>query len=288
MLILLLSVSVIAQQPTPTPIPSPRPKESAAKKVEEFTEDVFRIRPRQPRASSPADFNTPGVLQIEYGYGGYYRGADFLSQHTGTLVITFAATERIGFEADFDTVTSQLDRTDRNRTTNVGDIRLGVQLDIADESKRAPSFAVAYFAKLPTASVRKGLGSGKVDHRIIALFSKKIGGSDVDFNAAYLVNGRPDDGGQPPSKGFVTGGEFSLAISRDLNKKFNLLGEIYGGTKDADNPRGLFANGVLTYQINQKFSLNFGTNFGLTASSPRVGLTAGITWAIGNLYKKRK
>jgi len=34
--------------------------------------------------------------------------------------------------------------------------------------------------------------------------------------------------GRQSEKGFVTGGAFALGVSSDLNKQFNLQGELYG------------------------------------------------------------
>ncbi len=281
----MITLSVLAaaadtreQEPTPTPAPK---KESETKKLEKEIEKVFRPKPRRSSATNPADFNTPGVLQIEYGYGGYYRGNGFRSQHTGSLTVSYAATDRIGFEFDIDSISSQQD-TQFFRTTGIGDSRLGVQLDIAEETEVLPSFAVSYYAKLPSASVAKNLGTGRVDHTIMALFSKKAGKFDVDFNSALLINGKQSE------KGFVTGGQFAFGIGRDLTKKINLQGEIYGQSKDANDPMGLFAAGIIDYQFSEKFSVNASLKFGLTPNSPRVGLTAGVTYAFASFFKKEK
>ncbi|QQS34190.1 MAG: transporter [Acidobacteriota bacterium] len=264
------------QTPTPSPAPSPTPKkESEAKKLEKDFEEILRIKHRRPSVSNPADFNTPGVLQVEYGYGGYFRGNGFRSQQAGTLTISYAATERIGFEFDFDTVSSQRD-LQLFRTTGVGDSRLGVQLDIADETNRLPSFAVSYFAKLPTASVRKDLGTGRVDHAFSLLFSKKVGKLDVDFNSGLLIIGKQGE------KGSVTGGQVAFGVSRDLTEKVNFQAEIFGETKDADEPQGFFSGGIFTYQLSKKASFNAGLKFGLTPASPRFGLTFGIAYQISN------
>lgn len=73
-LTVLAAADLRAQAPTPTPSPK---KEGETKKIEREVEKIFRVNPRRPSVSNPADFNTPGILQIEYGYGGYYRGAIF-------------------------------------------------------------------------------------------------------------------------------------------------------------------------------------------------------------------
>ena len=99
----------------------------------------------------------------------------------------------------------------------LGDSRLGIQFDIADEDDVLPSFAVSYFAKIPTASTAKNLGTGRLDHAFSLLFSKRVGKYDLDFNTGLLVNGIEAE------KGHVTGGKFAFGVARDLIKKLNLL-----------------------------------------------------------------
>lgn len=282
LIVLLFCYASVFGQQTPSPSPTPSPqKESEAKKLEQDLEDIFRIRPRHSSVSNPANFNTAGVLQIEYGYGGYFRGKGFRSQQTGTLSISYAASERIGLEFDIDTISSQQDPK-FIRTKGIGDSRLGIQLDVADESKFSPSFAVSYFAKLPTASVAKDLGTGKVDHAFSLLFSKKVGKFDIDLNSGLLINSKQGE------KGFVMGGQFAFGVSRDLTEKVNLQAEIFGESKDADEPQGLFGSAIVSYRVNHKLSLNASVIVGLTRNSPRIGATVGFTYAFASFFKKIK
>ena len=272
-----LSAAPALGQQTPAPTPSPTP-ESETKKVEQDIEDIFRIRKKRSSVTQTADFGNVGQLEVGYSYSGLYRGPGYRSQHTGTLTVDLAATERIGLDFEFDSVDAQVDSSDV-RTIGVGDSRLTAQFDLLDEKKGVPSFAVSYFMKFPAASVIKGLGTGRFDHKFTALVSKKARGVDIDINAALLINGKQGE------SGYLTGGEYSLAFSRDLTKKFNLLGEIFGETKDSDQPQGLFASGVGSYQIGKKANVNVGLIVGLTQASPRLGLNIGITFNAGNLYK---
>lgn len=79
-----------------------------------------------------------------------------------------------------------------------------------------------------------------------------------------------------------------MTLGRDVTKKINLQGEIYGESKDADEPQGLFAAGIFSYQLNNRVSFNTGLKIGLTQNSPRVGLTAGFTYAFASFFKKGK
>lgn len=269
------------ETPSPTPTPSPSSKKDNEGKVEQALEKIFRIKSHKASVSNPADFNTPGVLQVEYGYSGFYRGNSFRSQAAGTLGIVYAATERIGLEFDLDTVATQQDSL-YLRMTGAGDSRLGVQIDIASASRQLPSLAISYFAKIPTASVSKNLGTGRVDHMVTAIFSKKIGKFNFDFNSGFLINGKQGE------KGFVTGGQFAIGVGRDVTKKINLQAEIYGESKDADEPQGLFAAGIFDYQLNERISFNAGLKVGLSPDSPRLGVAAGFTYLLPSFFKKGK
>src|SRR3954468_20415304 len=147
------------------------------------------ILPSRPTLSNPAEFQRAGVLQIEYGYNGSFHNPDSSTQQTAPIALRFAAARRLLLELDMDTVNSQKDAMGV-RETGAGDTAIGVQGVLIKETEKHPSLALAYYFKLPTASVEKGLGSGRVDHKIIALVSKTIGQTDIDFNAAYLIDGR--------------------------------------------------------------------------------------------------
>ncbi|MDQ2974392.1 MAG: transporter [Acidobacteriota bacterium] len=97
------------------------------------------------------------------------------------------------------------------RTTGAGDSQLGIQLVLQHEKESRPGFSLAYYIKLPTADSAKGLGTGRVDHNFIALVSKKIGGTTVDFNAASLFSGRTTDNGHELS------GQAALSPSNSSN-----------------------------------------------------------------------
>jgi len=49
----------------------------------------------------------------------------------------------------------------------------------------------------------------------------------------------------------------------------------------------LYALGALTYKVNRRFRLDSGMRFGLTDDSPRVGVFAGITVGVADLYRRK-
>lgn len=78
--------------------------------------DEELIEPTRPTIANSASFQPAGILQIEYGYDGFYRADEFRSQHAGPLVLRFAAHERLLLEFDIDTFISPKDPTG-NRST---------------------------------------------------------------------------------------------------------------------------------------------------------------------------
>lgn len=248
--------------------------QSGKQEEEEF------INPARPGVSNPAEIQKPGVLQIEYGYDANFRAKDFRLEQTAPLALRFAATSRLLLELDLDTVNSQTDESG-TRMTGIGDTQIGFQLVALKDTEKHPALAFAYYAKLPTASAEKGLGTGRVDHKIVALISKKFGETDMDFNAAYLIVGREQ------GSGFVTGGQAALGLSRKFENNFGYEAELSGQTKDAEQPVGLYALGALTYKVNRRLVLDSGMRFGLTHDAPRVGVFAGMTVGVADFYRKK-
>ena len=133
---------------------------------------------------------------------------------------------------------------------------------------------------MPSASKDEGLGTGRFDHKIVTLLSKKFGRVDMDLNGAALIVGRENAGG------WVTGGQGALSFSGEFDNGFGMEGELSGQTKDDVQPKGLFALGSLTYKVNRRFRLDAGMRFGLNPEAPRVGVFAGLTVGVGDFYKR--
>ncbi len=219
------------------------------------------------------------MLQIEYGYDGNFRADEFRSQQTAPLTVRFAPNERLLFDFNIDTVISEKDEMGR-RETGVGDTRVGVQILALKDTERHPALAFAFYAKLPTASSEKNLGTGRTDYRIVALLSKNFGKTDIDFNAAYLNVGR-EFGNRRAS-----GGQAAFSVFREFENNFGIIGEIAGQSEDDVQPKGIFALGAVTYKVNKRLQFDTGLRFGLNPNAPRIGVFAGFTVGIGNPFKK--
>jgi hypothetical protein len=249
----------------------------AAQSANEADEDEEFIKPTRPGVTNPAEFQRPGVLQLEFGYEGNFHARDVRADQSLPLTLRFAAATRLLLEVDMDVLKSQTDEA-HMRETGVGDTRVGFQFVALKETQARPALAFAYYAKLPSASSAKGLGTGRVDHKIVLLLSRKFGETDVDVNGAYLIVGRED------ADGWVTGGQASVSVAHEYENHFGLEGELSGQTKDDSLPPGLYALGALTYKASRRVVFDTGLRFGLTHDAPRVGVFAGLTVGVADFY----
>lgn len=275
-LLLLLSFKAQAQQVLSSIPVTDSLMQSGSQKSE--GEEEF-IKPSRPTLANPAEFQKPGVLQIEYGYDANFRAREFRTSQSAPLALRFAATSRLLIEADFDTVKSETDEMG-TRMTGVGDSRLGFQVVALKDTAEHPALAFAYYVKFPSASESKNLGTGRFDHKVMVLLSRKLGAVDMDLNGAYLIVGRENAGG------WVTGGQGAISFSGEFKNGFGLQGELSGETKDDVQPRGLFATGAFTYKVNRRLVFDAGMRFGLNPDAPRVGVIAGFTVGAFDFYKK--
>jgi hypothetical protein len=221
------------------------------------------------------------VLQVEFGYDSNFRSSEFRRQQTAPLNIRFAASSRLLLEAEVDAVLSQKQEESGKTQTGVGDTRLGFQIVALKDTERHPALAFAYSLKIPTASESKMLGTGRFDHRLTVLFSKKLGeNTDIDINAAYLNVGRED------SERRADGGLAAVTVSHEFENKFGFETELAGLSLDDEQPKGVYALGALTYKFNKRLRFDTGMRFGLTNDAPRVGFFAGFTVGVANLFKK--
>ncbi|MCA1640670.1 MAG: transporter [Acidobacteria bacterium] len=216
------------------------------------------IKPDRPTVASPAEIQKPGVLQVEFGYDGNFRSEEFRAEHTAPLSLRFAASSRLLLAFEIDSFKSETDNETRERRAGVGDARLGFQIVALKDTEAHPALAFSYRLKLPAASERKRLGTGRFDHELLFLLSKKIGKTDFDFNAGFLADG--EEGGA----GWDHGGLAAFAVSREFENDFGVEAEISG------------------------MSLDWGVRFGLNPEAPRAGVFGGLSVGVADLYRRAK
>ena len=214
--------TIHAQAPSPTPDDEP---------------DC--IVPARPTVSNPAQFQRPGVLQLEVGYNGNFDSRGSYSSETDfPLALRFAVSRRLLLELDNDGPYSFSNGGGAN--SGDGDMQTGIQAVLFPEKESRPGVAFAYYIKIPTGNPSRGLGSGRVDHSFIGLFSKTEKKTTVDFNAIYLLAGNTSDDQHNSS------GQAALAVTQALTKRFGVQGEISGYSRNDQIPGAMLGLGVVT------------------------------------------
>lgn len=243
------------------------------------TEAPF-IVPARPTVSNPAEFQKPGVLQLESGYNANFHASGVSNEQDTPIAIRFAASSSVLLEADVDAIISQT-ATGQQKATGFGDCQFGIQTVLFHEHQTSPGVALAYYLKAPTASSMNGLGTGKVDHDFIALVSKTVDKTTLDLNAICLLAGRTS------RKGHALSGQGALAVSEALTKRFGVQGEISGLSRNDEQRGAIVGLSVATYQVSNRLVLDAGVRFGLTHGAPSSGFVAGMTVGASDLYRKK-
>ncbi len=240
--------------------------------------DGIVANPNRPTVADPADITQYGVLEVEYGYD-HVMGLQRERENNLSGLFKFAAT--CNFEIRWDTETF-LRQTDQGITqTGFGDNALGFEYRFHRQSKRIPSLSIGYSLRFPSASVAKGLGTGKYDHEIRIYASKDILGTHFDFNTAYIFLGRPASGGTDQFT------QMNLAFSHPIYKKLQFTGEFYGDFK-FNNSAPAFADGLwaLTYAIKPRLVVDAGIDHALSSGAPfHRRYFVGVTYSIMDVYK---
>jgi Putative MetA-pathway of phenol degradation len=236
------------------------------------------IVPSRPTVSNPAEFQRPGVLQLESGYSRELGIPGTRAVQDMPLTLRFAASRRILMEFDLDGYTSET-LARGARVSSVGDSQFGIQSVLHHENGRGPGIAVSYFIKAPTASSSKGLGTGRVDHSLLFLTSKTLGRFTLDLNGVYLLAGRTSD------QGHASSGQGAFAVSYGLTRRFGLQGEISGVSRNDTEPGAIQALGAIAYQVNKRLVLDAGVRFGLSHDAVASGFIGGLTFGIANFYR---
>ena len=244
-------------------------------------EDEDYISPVRPTVSDSAKIQKKGLLQIEAGGDFDFDASDFLNRQSAPLGVYFAVNKKLRLDFEMEAVVSQKDSMTGRRETGIGDVHLGFKAIARDKPEERLAAAFAYSVKLPAASEEKDLGTGRVDYNLRLIFHRTYGKTDYIFNAAYLNNGREDGDGRD------SGAQAVFTVERELSKKIDIVGEIYGNTIEENQPRGIYLLGALIYKVNKRLHLDFGVRPGFGRDAPKIGLFAGLTVGVANLYRRK-
>jgi hypothetical protein len=235
--------------------------------------------PEEEASESPV-----GNFELTYGLNQRFRprnndeGARVLR---GPLSLSVVLHPRVFLEVGTDTFVSVTPRAG-DRVTGFGDTNVGAFFAVANEGEDLPaSIGFFYSLKIPTASVSKGLGSGRADHLILTAVGKNVGEKgkvEVDFGGYFA--GRPGEGG------FTTTGLLTLFYQRSFGRadKFTFRTQFDGASRTEDVPSEISSINWVQMQLNSRTAARLGAQVGVTPNAPRFGLFGALIFS-GNFRK---
>lgn len=238
--------------------------------------NTFVSVPSRPTVTSATETTQCGVAELEYGLERQWPGS---GTHRDDLAggLRFGILPNLDFHWSSAAFLHVMD-SDGDRT-GFGDTWLGVKYRVLNQTRLRPSLSFFYQAKVPSASVVEGLGSGRVDHSFSFLASKELHRIHFDFNVIQLLAGKETGSGFDHDTGFA------LSSAFPLNKRLGLVTEGYGYTSlNASVPSFAAVMGALTYAVTPRFVLDAGVDFGATHDAPHKRVWVGVTYAMANLY----
>ena len=238
--------------------------------------DSIAANPNRPTVSNPAHVTQYGVLELEYGWDRMWPEEGIHQTSMGGLL-------KFGLLCDIElrwNTTSFLSQTDASGTQRTfGDNWLGTEVRVHRQTNRSPTMAFSYAFKIPSASNKKRLGTGRVDHSFTFGASENIAHFNFDFNFTQFLIGRPT------ASGFDHNQQLALAFSHPIWRGLQLVGEFYGQTELNQTAPG-FASSLwaLAYPIRPRLVIDAGFEAGLTSGGPHRHAFVGATYSIANLY----
>jgi hypothetical protein len=241
--------------------------------------DATVATPNRPTVSNTALVTQYGVLELEYGWDRLWP-EEHVTQYFSESLLKFGLLCDVDIRWSANPFLSQEDQGGTYRTG--GDNWFGSQATFHRQTRALPSMAVNYSVKVPSASTKAGLGSGYVDHSFTFGASENVGQFTFDFNLTHLLAGRP-------GPGFDQNEQLALAGSRPIWRGLGIDAEIYGATElNSGTPAFVSSLGALTWTVLPRLVLDGGYEAGITSGGPHRHVFGGVTWAIANLYPRRR
>ncbi|HYE66814.1 MAG TPA: hypothetical protein VD966_14590 [Pyrinomonadaceae bacterium] len=261
---------------------------------------------QRPLLTEDVDIIPPGTLRIETGID-FIQNAKFpLSGLTGDLTrvgvigINIGLSPNVEFQIDgvaqnflsinSATLPAPINLSlapGTNSTNDTGDFTLSTKIKLRNETRRAPSLGFRFGVQLPNSNQGRGIGANQTNAYGVVLFGKKFGRDGRLNTFGNLGIGILS----APLETFTQNDVllYGFAGILRLNRQFNLVGEVNGraSTRRGRAPLGTESQSEARLGMQIRAS---GLRFdlagiaGLTDSSPRSGVTVGITYDTPSVF----
>lgn len=212
-----------------------------------------------------------GRVELELGFSHSRPPGGGREQRWPAMGLTYGLTEGLEFGVNIHRINSDL--KGEAPVEGLEDLHLATKYNVLEESVDLPALAFSFDLKTPTANRRKGLSSGRVDEHLTLIATKRFSPVALDLNLGYLIVNSPL---RDQLKNRFLGG---LALRRDLDKQWSLVGEILGQSRKASgekNEAHLQIGARYLFALPIVFDAAVGRS--LRPSGTRIQATFGLTW----------
>jgi hypothetical protein len=226
--------------------------------------DSSAPKPLRELFTTPAGVTDPGVLQLN-------AGTQTSFDRDGSRAQRFPTQLDLGICQWFDLRASwngptTLRNPQGTSVTGGADPMLGGQFQALRQEKAGLDLGLAYWHKLPRASVEKGIGTGKADDTLLLTASHASGAWELDMNAGANWLGQADGGSRERQ------GVLSLAVTRNVAPGWNVSLDTYALAATAMVPRTVTSIMAVSRDLSPSLVLDLGTEAGLTRAAERWAL----------------
>ncbi len=220
----------------------------------------------RPLVTEDTDTVEKGATEVEIAFE-TAREENRDKYYIPSLQVAYGLTERIEIAAGVPYIF--LEPHENGGMNGLGDAYAYLKYRVWGEGEKYPAFTIKPFVKFPTASEERGLGSGKADLGMTAVFGKSFPGFNLYFDGTYVLIGEKNI---PDEMSVGLAGEFEII------KRLNLVSEIrYGNNFNAaqtDDP-AIFVVG-LTAGVGMAV-FDAAVTLGLNHAAPDYIFTVGVT-----------
>jgi len=229
--------------------------------------------PYRPSVSTPAALSAPGWLEVESGYLHEHADAG-VRRESVPVTLKLAFTPDWGVRIGTDAWVQRRDESGARATGN-GDTSIVVKRRFEIDADSA--FGLEGGTTLPSSRHGLGIGSGKPDWALNAIYSADFGPWHTDVNAAATRIGANDAG---TSRTQFLG---AASLSRSLDEHWGVVGELSGtGQHGAEATRQLLV--AASYNVSKRLVLDAGAARSLRSGVPVWSASTGFTWLAARIF----
>jgi hypothetical protein len=229
--------------------------------------------PYRPSVSTPAALSAPGWLEVEGGYLHEHAESGALRQSV-PLTLKLAFTPDWGIRVASDAWVRLRDESGEHATGS-GDTAIVVKRRFAVDDDSA--FGLEGGVTLPTSRHGLGIGNGKPDWVLNAIYSADFGAWHTDLNAAATRFGDTQTG---TSRAQLLA---AASLSRSLDEHWGVAGELSGtGQHGADSTRQLLV--AASYNVSKRLVIDAGAARTLRSGAPSWSAFTGFTWLATRIF----